>query len=179
MFRRREQAAGDGHRQPAEPVPAMAELPRRTLDLPVASQTAPAMLDRGFHDVPAAVGVPARQLVVGAGIELKGEITGCERLLVQGDVEATLHSTDHLVIAEGGRFEGRCEVETAEIAGRYEGDLEVRGRLFVKATGAVFGSIRFGELEVSRGGEVGGKLEAIRPATSDVAPIVHAAIQGE
>ncbi len=99
-----------------------------------------------------------KRLIVGAGIQLKGEITACERLIVEGQVEVTMNATRALEIKPSGHFIGSCEVEDAEISGVYEGDLSVRGRLIVHKGGRVVGKIAYGELELERGGEIAGEL---------------------
>jgi cytoskeletal protein CcmA (bactofilin family) len=99
-----------------------------------------------------------KRLIVGEGIQLKGEITACERLVVEGQVEVTMNATRALEITPSGHFIGSCEVEDAEISGVYEGDLTVRGRLSVHKGGRVVGKIAYGELELERGGEIAGEL---------------------
>ena len=54
-----------------------------------------------------------RTLVVGREISLSGEIRDCERLLVEGAVEAALIGSESLIVAEGGSFRGMVK----EIAG--------------------------------------------------------------
>jgi cytoskeletal protein CcmA (bactofilin family) len=103
-----------------------------------------------------------KRLIVGAGIQLKGEITACERLIVEGQVQVTMNGTRALEIKPSGRFIGSCEVENAEISGVYEGDLSVRGLLTVHKGGRVVGKIAYGELELERGGEIAGEL-SVRP----------------
>jgi cytoskeletal protein CcmA (bactofilin family) len=99
-----------------------------------------------------------KRLIVGEGIQLKGEITACERLIVEGQVEVTMNATRALEITPSGHFIGSCEVEDAEVSGVYEGDLSVRGRLTVRKGGRVVGKISYGELELERGGEIAGEL---------------------
>jgi cytoskeletal protein CcmA (bactofilin family) len=106
---------------------------------------------------PAAEG--GKRLIVGQGIKLKGEISACDRLIVEGHVEVTLNDTRTVEIKPSGRFIGSCEVEQAEISGTYEGDLTVRGRLSVHASGMVTGNIHYGEIELERGGRVAGELK--------------------
>jgi cytoskeletal protein CcmA (bactofilin family) len=103
-----------------------------------------------------------KRLIVGAGIQLKGEITACERLIVEGQVQVTMNGTRALEIKPSGCFIGSCEVEHAEISGVYEGNLSVRGLLTVHQGGRVVGKIAYGELELERGGEVAGEL-SVRP----------------
>lgn len=102
----------------------------------------------------------ARQMRVGRGITLSGQITGCERLLVEGDVEATLLECSTIELAESGVFRGTATVDDAEISGRYEGSLVVRKRLFIRESGRVTGEIRYGQLEVECGGHLSGDIGA-------------------
>jgi cytoskeletal protein CcmA (bactofilin family) len=107
-----------------------------------------------------------KRLIVGQGIRLSGEISSCDRLVVEGAVEATLNDTRALEIAESGRFTGGCEVEEADISGVYEGDLTVRKRLFVRGSGKLTGTVRYGELELERGGQIAGNISVLDSAAS-------------
>jgi cytoskeletal protein CcmA (bactofilin family) len=100
-------------------------------------------------------------LIVGEGIRLSGEISSCDRLVVQGEVEVTLNDTRALEIAKSGRFTGGCEVEEADISGTYEGDLTVRKHLCVRATGKLTGTIRYAQLELERGGQIAGNISVV------------------
>jgi len=109
----------------------------------------------------------SQKLIVGQGISLAGEITACDRLVVEGTVKVTLNKTRSIEITATGAFtDGKAEVEEAEISGTYEGELTVRGRLLIRATGKVNGTIRYGELEVERGGRIAGSLALLDPPTS-------------
>jgi cytoskeletal protein CcmA (bactofilin family) len=102
-----------------------------------------------------------KRLIVGEGIRLSGEISSCNRLIVEGEVEVTLNDTLALEITSSGRFTGGCEVEEADISGIYEGDLTVRDRLFVRGTGRITGTIRYGQLELERGGQIAGNISVL------------------
>jgi cytoskeletal protein CcmA (bactofilin family) len=104
-----------------------------------------------------------KRLIVGEGIRLSGEISSCDRLVVQGEVEVTLNDTLALEIARSGRFTGGCEVEEADISGVYEGDLTVRKHLCVRGTGKLTGTIRYAQLELERGGQIAGNISVINP----------------
>jgi cytoskeletal protein CcmA (bactofilin family) len=107
-------------------------------------------------------GPGARRLIVGQGITLAGEITACDRLVVEGTVKVALNRTRVIEISETGRFtEGRAEVDEAEISGVYEGELSVRKRLLIRGTGRVSGTVRYGEIEIERGGRLSGAVAMI------------------
>lgn len=110
-----------------------------------------------------------KRLIVGEGIRLSGEISSCDRLVVEGEVEVTLNDTLALEIARGGRFTGGCEVEEADISGTYEGDLTVRKRLCVRSTGKLTGTIRYAQLELERGGQIAGTVSVISPERPEAA----------
>jgi cytoskeletal protein CcmA (bactofilin family) len=173
MFRKKEtesegSTAGEGVLRRPGGESAQTELPRRKVDL---SDSAPG----SGTAVPASNLPPSQQaepdrdggkrLIVGQGIRLSGEISSCDRLVVEGAVEATLNDTLALEIAESGRFTGGCEVEEADISGVYEGDLTVRKRLFVRGTGKLTGTVRYGELELERGGQIAGNISVLSPAS--------------
>jgi cytoskeletal protein CcmA (bactofilin family) len=176
MFRKKDtdsegSTAGEGVLRRSVGEGAPTELPPRKVDLTGAGAgpTAGAAL-------PASSLPPGRQaeldqysgkrLIVGQGIRLSGEISSCDRLVVEGAVEATLNDTRALEIAESGRFTGGCEVEEADISGVYEGDLTVRKRLFVRGSGKLTGTVRYGELELERGGQIAGNISVLDTAGS-------------
>ena len=103
---------------------------------------------------------PGRTLVVGRDIVLTGEIATCETLVIEGRVEGDIAETQHLEIAETGRFKGRAEVQVCIVAGACEGELTVAGLLTIRAKGRVKGAVRYVEIEIQRGGRLSGEIDA-------------------
>ena len=133
----------------ATDVPRAPELPRRPGDS--GSQLRPSEAE-------------VRKLIVGREITLSGEITSCDKLIVEGSVEANLTNCRDVDIAESGLFKGSASIEDAEIRGRFEGNLVVRKRLLIKASGRVSGTIRYGQIEIECGGQISGDIQAQPPA---------------
>ena len=104
----------------------------------------------------------SRKLFVGRDISLSGEITACDHLIIEGNVSAELRGSRRMDILEGGQFSGCVEVQEAMIAGRFEGDLVVHGKLSVRSTGQIMGRICYGALEVSAGAAIEGTVEVIQ-----------------
>ena len=100
-----------------------------------------------------------KKLIVGRDIMLSGKITSCDKLVVEGRVEADLSETRAIEISPEGYFKGNAEIESAEIAGRFEGTVTVRQRLFIRSTGKVTGTIRYGTVEIEAGGEISGDVQ--------------------
>lgn len=99
-----------------------------------------------------------RKLTLGPGITMSGEIEACDHLIVEGTVEAALKGAKILEIAETGVYFGTVEIEDATIAGRFEGDLTVHGRLTIRSGGSITGSISYGELAVEAGATLDGSI---------------------
>ena len=136
--------------RPATPTPGTPSAPTTTVATS-ADTTAPSR-DRD-HD--------SKRLIVGRGIVLNGQITSCDMLVVEGKVEATLTETRAMEIAETGVYKGSAEIDEAEISGRFDGNLSVRNRLLIRATGKVTGEVRYGQLEVQCGGELSGNISVV------------------
>lgn len=107
-----------------------------------------------------------RRLVIGEGINISGEIDACHHLVVEGQVEATLKGASVLDIAESGTFYGSVEITEATIAGRFEGDIKVDGRLTVRSTGVIIGSLSYRELAVETGATIEGKITPLNSKAS-------------
>lgn len=103
-----------------------------------------------------------RRLVIGKGITMSGEIEYCDYLLVEGTIEAALKGAQSLEVSQSGTFYGTVEIDEATVAGRFEGDITVKGRLTITETGSITGSITYGELDIQAGAIIDGKLTPIR-----------------
>lgn len=99
-----------------------------------------------------------RVLTVGPDIQMKGEITNCDRVVIEGMVDATMRDVHTVELAETGSLKGTAEVEDAEISGAFEGDLVVTGKLTIHSSGRVRGNITYGDIEIQRGGQISGNV---------------------
>lgn len=137
------------------------------------ARTVPPMPDPGARTSPLPSQSPAKdtpesKLFVGVNIKLKGvEITDCDALVIEGQVEATVHSKA-MEIAKPGTLKGNAQIDVAEIHGEFVGELTARTRLVVHGTGRVSGTIRYGKLVIAEGGEITGDVKRLE--SSDATP---------
>lgn len=155
--------------RPAEPArpqaPAAQSTPYRASPMSEPSRPArqpePAARPAASSSSDKAVKANRRVLTVGNDIILRGEVTTCDRLVIEGKVDAKISDVHTVEIAETGSFKGQAEVEEAEISGTFDGDIIVRGRLVIYSTGKVRGKITYGEIEIERGGEISGEIKTM------------------
>jgi len=100
---------------------------------------------------------PDGDLVASAGVKLKGEIASCNTLTVEGEVRAQA-CAQQIVVANSGYFIGKAEVGDAEISGLFEGTLRASGKVVIRRSGRVNGTVSYGQLEIEPGGELKGNV---------------------
>ena len=139
---------------PLKPAGAAPATPMRAAEVarPAAHEIRPTARPGGY-------GSPdGKKLIVGREIALTGSISACDKLVVEGRVEANIQDCRELEVASSGTFKGEAEIDIAEISGTFEGTLTARDILFVRSSGRVTGTVRFGKLEIERGGEIVGDV---------------------
>ena len=168
------QRSDTGGAQPASRPAVNPEIARRGPDLSVfgpgrGAQPAAATA-QARPTTTAAMEPEHKKLIVGRDISLNGEIRTCDTLVVEGRVEAVLQDCKNIEIMAPGEFKGAAEVDVADISGQFNGDLTARSRLIVRAGGKVLGKIRYGQLEIERGGVLSGEVEVLPEAQIMHAP---------
>jgi cytoskeletal protein CcmA (bactofilin family) len=156
---------GSGPRSPLRATPPSPA--RRVVDM------TPPAVRRPPADGPRTQG-EGRRMVVARDITLAGQISKCDFLIVEGAVEGMRYDGQALEVSDGGSFNGSIEVDSADIAGTFDGVVVVRGRLTVRPTGRITGTVRYGEIEINAGGQVNGEMQGMQttPATRIAAPVI-------
>ncbi len=98
------------------------------------------------------------KLVISKHIKVSGEISGCDRLTVEGCVDATITGLKKIEIAVGGKVAGKCEVDAASVNGSFDGTLIVNGHLEIVAGASVKGTISYKTVSVANGGSLSGTV---------------------
>lgn len=129
------------------------EIPRRVGDIPG--------IQRHGDVVTSDEDDNSNTLTVGKNISLNGEITACEKLIVEGSVEVKLTNAFLIEIASNGYFKGSADVQTAVINGTFEGELLVKDVLTIQEGGRVSGSVRYGKIIIESGGAISGDMASL------------------
>lgn len=103
---------------------------------------------------------------IGPGVVFKGEISGPERIVVEGTVEGDI-TAGSLHIGKQGSVKGNVVATEADVEGTLSSNVEIKEFLLLRSTGRVEGQIRCGDFQVERGAVLAGDFAAGSGAVQD------------
>ena len=109
---------------------------------------------------------------LGAGLVVKGEISGDEDLLIDGTVEGGITLQSHrLTVGSTAQLSSNVVAREVVIHGEVGGNLRVRDRVEIKKDSAVIGDITTARISIEDGAYFKGRIEIDRgnpPMTEDL-----------
>ena len=102
------------------------------------------------------------RMTIMPGTHFTGQVRGGKRVETRGTADGSI-VTRHLVIGEGGSFDGSLRVDSAEVHGKVRGNVSVRNLLSISATGDVEGDIQYGQLALAAGSNLVADLHNVPP----------------
>jgi cytoskeletal protein CcmA (bactofilin family) len=94
--------------------------------------------------------------VIGKGTVIEGTVRVSGRVQVDGQIEGTLLAEGHVSVGPSGSIVGEVVADELAVGGRVEGKINVREHLHVAPKGIARGELRYGSLQVDRGGVLDG-----------------------
>jgi cytoskeletal protein CcmA (bactofilin family) len=132
------------------------EPPARPMPEPI--RTAPA------YTPPAPRAELARQIaVIGAAMNIKGEIHAREQLVVDGEVEASLQSESQLTVGPRGKVRANIKARGVIIFGSVRGNVEVVEKIAMREHGSLVGDIKAAGISIDDGAYFKGSIDIVRP----------------
>lgn len=97
--------------------------------------------------------------ILGKDAKLTGEIKTSGLLRIEGNFQGDIECEKDLIITDSAKVDGNLRAKNAIIAGVYQGNIFLEGKLEIKSTGKVIGDIKVGALVVEDGAFFDGKCE--------------------
>jgi cytoskeletal protein CcmA (bactofilin family) len=97
--------------------------------------------------------------VIGRGIQIKGNLTGAEDLIIEGTVEGHIALKNHLTIMETGSIEADLSTQSLEVHGRVSGNIEAEDLVSLSAEANVVADIRAPRVVIEDGARFKGRIE--------------------
>jgi cytoskeletal protein CcmA (bactofilin family) len=102
---------------------------------------------------------------IGAGLRIKGELSGNEDLLVEGTVEGPIRLADHkLTIGLSGKLTSDVIAREIIVHGSVNGNLRATERIEIMKNGSVFGDLTTARILIEDGATFKGSIEIDREA---------------
>lgn len=116
-------------------------------------------------DTPALSWMQERVRTVISGT-IRGKLIYQEAVRIEGRISGELSSTELVVIAEGGCFQGRLRTPKLLVLGEFDGDVIGAKTVMLGARARVKANINAESLVVQEGAWLDGDVRVIRPAES-------------
>lgn len=98
--------------------------------------------------------------VIGKSVQIRGEVTGNEDLLVEGLVEGTITLTEsRLTVGGNAKVQANVTARDVVVIGALDGDIHASGRVELRAGCRVAGDILAARLSIEENAVFSGKVE--------------------
>jgi cytoskeletal protein CcmA (bactofilin family) len=98
----------------------------------------------------------AEPTVIGRGAIIEGTVRATGPIQVDGQIDGTLHVDGQVSVGPHGAVIGELIADEIVIGGRAQGKVTARAHLHVASGGSVRGEVRYGSLQIDRGGVIDG-----------------------
>ena len=105
------------------------------------------------------------------GTFLKGSIEADTDIRIDGVVEGVLKTSQKIFIGETGKFKGHAIAKNIDMCGKFDGEIHVEKKLFLKETAILTGDIRVGLIEIEEGAYFKGKCDIIKTSGTSSIPL--------
>lgn len=104
--------------------------------------------------------VVSNSMAIGASIKIKGDVTGDEDLVIQGQVEGTINlKGHHVTISKSGKVRANIVAKQIIVEGELDGDMNGDEKVVIRETGNVHGNIISPRVTLEDGALFKGSIE--------------------
>jgi len=100
--------------------------------------------------------------VIGASMEIKGDIRTREELMIEGTVEGSIESQSSLTIGPNGKVKATIRAREIAIFGSVRGNIEVAEKIAIREKGSLVGDIKTAGISIDDGAYFKGSIDIVR-----------------
>jgi cytoskeletal protein CcmA (bactofilin family) len=113
---------------------------------------------------------------LGSGLQVKGEISGSEDLLIEGSVEGLIQLHDRkLTVGPTAKVTADINARDVVVYGYVKGDVRATGKIEIRNDGSVMGNLTTAQILIEDGANFRGSIEIDRSTTKEADKNVRAA----
>lgn len=103
---------------------------------------------------------PREAAMIGSSIRINGDLTGEEDLIIDGQVEGTIHlEKNNLTIGANGRIKANIQAKAVIVEGELRGDIVGKEKVVIRRTGNMRGNIVAPRVTLEDGAMFKGSIE--------------------
>jgi len=107
--------------------------------------------------------------IIGQGIVFENAVLKGDGVIrVEGKVSGTIDLDGHIILGETGCILGEISADSALFAGKYQGNLFVRGTLHMTSTAVLTGKVEVGKLIIDEGAKLSGTCNVTSGESAEV-----------
>lgn len=146
--------------------PAVSVPPASAVAVPVVAPSSPAPVSAApaYSPTPLPANVDSR---IGAGLKIRGEITGSSDMYIDGDVQGKIRvGSGRLTVGPNGRVQADLEAREIIVNGTVLGNLRATDRVQLGSSGSVQGGVVTPRIGIDDGARLRGNVETARAGES-------------
>jgi len=97
--------------------------------------------------------------VIGKGIQIRGNLSGAEDLIIEGRVEGHIALSNHVTIESTGQIVADISTRSLSIQGEVSGNIEAEDTVSINADAKVLADIRAPRVIIEDGARFKGRVE--------------------
>lgn len=101
-----------------------------------------------------------RSALIGASIKIKGDVSGAENLVIDGQIEGTIEfSANEVTIGASGRVSANVTANMIRVDGEVKGDIAGHEKVIISRTGKVHGNVVAPRVTLEDGAKFKGSID--------------------
>jgi len=111
------------------------------------------------------------QTLVGRSVVLRGELSGKEDLLIEGQFEGTINLQEHcLTVGPHGQVKAEIHARQVVIQGSLNGNISAREKIEIRKSGHVVGDLVAAGIAIEDGAYFKGSIDILREQVQEAVP---------
>jgi cytoskeletal protein CcmA (bactofilin family) len=104
-------------------------------------------------------GIPRGIARLGPSLFLKGELSGEEDVVIEGQYKGKIDLANHnIMVGHGAKVKGDIQVKNITINGTVEGNIDASGRIFISKEGQMKGDLKAPKISIMEGARFKGSV---------------------
>ena len=112
---------------------------------------------------PGSIASHATQTIMGRSVVMRGDLSGGEDLLIEGQLEGTINLADHcLTVGQNGRVTAEVHARQVVILGSVQGNITAGEKVDIRKSGHVVGDLVSTGISIEEGAYFKGSIDILR-----------------